>query len=170
MASQQKHTVPEKTEGYATTFYPVRWRPYKPTSQQFKRGQKGRWQRMTEYGGWENCETPSAIHDEPFDADLAQALVAAAYEDAARVVDEHYASGDMGNPGHWAHSRTPDDAKAALERMLAEARRDGMERAAQIVDSAGYYCVPPYDETGNLAEQIDHSVDAIRAEMEAGDE
>lgn len=31
----------------------MRWLPYKPTSEQFKRGVKGRWQIANEYG-WEN--------------------------------------------------------------------------------------------------------------------
>jgi hypothetical protein len=33
---------------------PFKWKKYKPNSQQFKRGIKGRWQEMNEYGGWEN--------------------------------------------------------------------------------------------------------------------
>ena len=35
-----------------------RFLPYKPNSQQAKRGEKGRWQEMNEYGGWENCPHP----------------------------------------------------------------------------------------------------------------
>jgi hypothetical protein len=35
----------------------MRWVPYKPSSEQYRRGQKGRWQRATDYG-WENCEAP----------------------------------------------------------------------------------------------------------------
>ena len=35
-----------------------RFLPYKPNSQQAKRGEKGRWQEMNEYGGWENCNHP----------------------------------------------------------------------------------------------------------------
>jgi hypothetical protein len=34
---------------------PFKWKPYKPNSQQFKRGIKGRWQQMNEYGGWDNA-------------------------------------------------------------------------------------------------------------------
>ena len=47
----------------------MRWLPYKPTSQQFKRGEKGRWQRHNGYG-WENAEyvgmwrLPRAIGDD----------------------------------------------------------------------------------------------------------
>lgn len=36
-----------------------RYQPYKPTSEQRKRGIKGRWQEMSEYGGWQNCEAPA---------------------------------------------------------------------------------------------------------------
>lgn len=39
----------------------VRFHPYKPTSQEAKRGKKGRWQRMNEYGGWENCSPPDGL-------------------------------------------------------------------------------------------------------------
>lgn len=35
---------------------PVRWKAYKPSSQQFKAGIKGRWQMMNEYGGWDNAD------------------------------------------------------------------------------------------------------------------
>lgn len=35
-----------------------RFQPYKPNSQEAKRGVKGRWQEMNEYGGWENCSHP----------------------------------------------------------------------------------------------------------------
>lgn len=61
MDTQGRQAVPDLTEGYAVTFFPVRWKPYKPGSQQLKKGIKGRWQSMTEYGGWENCEKPPVI-------------------------------------------------------------------------------------------------------------
>lgn len=35
----------------------VRYKLYKPQSQQFKRGIKGRWQEFNGYG-WDNCEPP----------------------------------------------------------------------------------------------------------------
>jgi hypothetical protein len=55
---------PVVKQGYAVDIYPVRWKPYKPEGQrQMKR--KGRWQRMSEYGGWENCDTPNHIFPEP---------------------------------------------------------------------------------------------------------
>lgn len=36
----------------------LRFKPYKPTSQQARAGLKGRWQQMNEYGGWDNCPHP----------------------------------------------------------------------------------------------------------------
>ena len=39
---------------YARYLTPMRWKPYSPKSQEFKRGIKGRWQMMNEYGGWDN--------------------------------------------------------------------------------------------------------------------
>ena len=33
---------------------PVRWKEYKKGAPQLKRGIKGRWQELTEYGGWKN--------------------------------------------------------------------------------------------------------------------
>lgn len=49
---------PVITEGYAIDIYPVRWKPYKPGARTNK---KGRWQKMNEYGGWDNCERPVRI-------------------------------------------------------------------------------------------------------------
>lgn len=43
---------------YKRVIQPYRFLPYKPNSQQAKRGEKGRWQMMNEYGGWENCPWP----------------------------------------------------------------------------------------------------------------
>jgi hypothetical protein len=40
----------------ARTEHPVRWRAYKPNSQQFRSGLKGRWQKMNSYGGWDNAD------------------------------------------------------------------------------------------------------------------
>jgi hypothetical protein len=48
-----------------------RFQPYKLNSQQAKRGQKGRWQEMNEYGGWDNCNQPLGNEwtaDDPFAA------------------------------------------------------------------------------------------------------
>lgn len=43
---------------YRRVIQPYRFLPYKPNSSQAKRGEKGRWQMMNEYGGWENCPWP----------------------------------------------------------------------------------------------------------------
>jgi len=40
---------------YVREMVPMRFKPYSKNSKEFKRGIKGRWQRMTDYGGWENC-------------------------------------------------------------------------------------------------------------------
>jgi hypothetical protein len=48
---------PRDGEVYQAEFcVPVRWKAYKPTSEQFRHGIKGRWQKMNEYGGWENAD------------------------------------------------------------------------------------------------------------------
>lgn len=44
---------------YYHTLNCYRFQPYKVGSQQFKRGKFGRWQKLNEYGGWDNCEQPS---------------------------------------------------------------------------------------------------------------
>lgn len=46
------------TPFYMQTISVLRFKPYKPNSQQAKQGIKGRWQEMNEYGGWENCPHP----------------------------------------------------------------------------------------------------------------
>lgn len=46
------------TPFYARHQSPYRFQPYKPSSEQYRRGQRGRWQTMNEYGGWENCPAP----------------------------------------------------------------------------------------------------------------
>ncbi|MBV7408711.1 DUF1192 domain-containing protein [Maritimibacter sp. DP1N21-5] len=84
----QIHHEPEVKEGYATEFYPVRWLAYKPKSDQFRRGIKGRWQRMNEYGGWENLprgEPIGPIHPNPFDADEAADRITALEAEVARL-------------------------------------------------------------------------------------
>ncbi|WP_299933720.1 hypothetical protein [uncultured Pelagimonas sp.] len=60
---------PEVTEGYAFSFYPVRWTPYRKG---YTGKKLGRWQKMNGYAGWENCDPPGAIHKEP--RELADAL------------------------------------------------------------------------------------------------
>lgn len=67
-------TSPPPLDGtpiYMRTVSVYRFKPYKPSSQQFKRGEKGRWQEMNEYGGWENCPHPLGNEwttESPFDA------------------------------------------------------------------------------------------------------
>lgn len=42
-----------------TVFYTavaIKWKPYKPTSEQFRRGIKGRWVESNGYGGWRPCQ------------------------------------------------------------------------------------------------------------------
>jgi hypothetical protein len=43
---------------YIRVIQPFRFLPYKPNSQQAKRGETGRWQMMDEYGGWQNTPHP----------------------------------------------------------------------------------------------------------------
>lgn len=46
------------TPFYARHQSPFRFQPYKANSEQARRGIKGRWQTMNEYGGWDNCPEP----------------------------------------------------------------------------------------------------------------
>lgn len=58
-AWQPQHTMPrDGTAFYARHQSPFRFQPYKPTSEQARRGIKGRWQTMNEFGGWDNCHEP----------------------------------------------------------------------------------------------------------------
>lgn len=53
---------PPKEDGvvvYGFTWQPYRWKAYSPKSEQFRRGIKGRWQAMGEYGGWDNAPAPN---------------------------------------------------------------------------------------------------------------
>lgn len=43
---------------YRRVWSVFRYQPYKPNTYQHKRGDKGRWQEMNEYGGWDNCNHP----------------------------------------------------------------------------------------------------------------
>jgi hypothetical protein len=38
---------------YTVVRIPMKWKPYKPASQQFKHGIKGRWVQSNGYGGWD---------------------------------------------------------------------------------------------------------------------
>jgi hypothetical protein len=71
MDDQDYMHEPLVKEGYAYDFYPVRWKAYEhgaPTNK------KGRWQRMKEYGGWENCDKPAEVFHspDPIEAQAAQ--------------------------------------------------------------------------------------------------
>lgn len=46
--------APRDRPFYAVIRVPVRWAPYKPNSQEVRRGKMGRWQKMNEFGGWDN--------------------------------------------------------------------------------------------------------------------
>ena len=52
--------------------FPVRWRPYKATSNEAKRGKLGRWQVMNEYTGWGNYSGTFSSHQNEADAMLAE--------------------------------------------------------------------------------------------------
>lgn len=56
-----RETAPpmDGTPFYALVRLPMRYLPYKPNSEQRRRGIKGRWQAMNDYGGWENCAAPN---------------------------------------------------------------------------------------------------------------
>ena len=63
MDTMDYNTRPEITEGYAVSIRPVKWKPYKPNAQTRR---KGRWQKMNEYAGWENCrEAPAVVLSGP---------------------------------------------------------------------------------------------------------
>ncbi len=47
------------TPFYALVRVPMRFQSYKKGSEQRRRGIKGRWQSMNDYGGWENCAEPN---------------------------------------------------------------------------------------------------------------
>jgi hypothetical protein len=94
-------------------------------------------------------------------ADIAQA------EKEAAVAAEREACADI------ASEKAPATVKAAairdradtdaLEAYRRQVRAEALREAAEAVANAGYYCVPPYDETGDLSLQIDHSQAAILA-------
>jgi hypothetical protein len=62
LAPLQPAEPPKDRVFYARQHVPMKWTPYKPTSQEVKRGKKGRWQQRRAYGlGWENAdEEPQA--------------------------------------------------------------------------------------------------------------
>ena len=64
MDTNDKFHEPTIKEGYGVSCYPVRWQPYKPAHTKAT-GQLGRWQKMNEWGGWENCDRPLFIVQDP---------------------------------------------------------------------------------------------------------
>jgi hypothetical protein len=56
MAEEIKGEPPRDGQTYFVTIrVPMRWAAYKPKSEQFRHGIAGRWQKMNEFGGWENA-------------------------------------------------------------------------------------------------------------------
>lgn len=54
---QGMNTLPmDGTEFYARVETPMRYKLYKPNSNEAKSGIKGRWQEMNQYGGWDNTD------------------------------------------------------------------------------------------------------------------
>ena len=94
----------------------------------------------------------------------AYALVAAAFDVAAKWGDLLCGTENVTQEvAADIRALTPDDARAALEAMLAEARRDGVEAARQAV----------WDKLhgSQQAEQLCDAIDAaIRAEAETDGE
>jgi hypothetical protein len=94
-------------------------------------------------GGWSlehDCKATSYTR-----TDHSQALIAAAYEAAAKVCEAPIECGCSACNGRHDEARisldfagenvralTPADAKAALDKLIADAERRGMERAAVI--------------------------------------
>jgi hypothetical protein len=83
--------------------------------------------------------------DEPIDvavqytrADHSQALIAAAYEAAGEHLNWQWypdeVAGAVRDGAKAILQLTPADAQAALDKLIADAERRGMERAAQIVE------------------------------------
>lgn len=59
MADWRTDPPPEDgSEIHMRTIQYLRFKPYKPSSQQARAGIKGRWQQMNEWGGWDNCPRP----------------------------------------------------------------------------------------------------------------
>lgn len=67
----KRRPPPAVREGYEVivTVTPVRWKPYH-AKHVAQTGQKGRWQRANEWGGWDNCEPPEQIYASPPDVKI----------------------------------------------------------------------------------------------------
>lgn len=101
--------------------------------------------------------------------DLSDARVAAAYEAAADVVSKT----QLNRPAAQIRNLTPDDAKAALDQMIAEAVEAEREACARIVEKLyGKDCAP--EEAIDAGEGYDLALDdaanAIRARGEDRDD
>lgn len=117
--------VPEVKEGYAISIGPVRWKEYKPDGQrQMKR--KGRWQAMTEYGGWGNCETPSEVWQEFPDYRAMRTRAEVAEEDALCAKDTLKAWFDR---RALAHEAVDEAVLSAARAYLRTSRSGGMDKA-----------------------------------------
>lgn len=95
--------------------------------------------------------------------DISNALIAAAYEAAAGKC--HDDAGRFDTPDR-IRALTPSDARAAYDAAIRAAKIEGMREAGKAIEDAGYYCIPPYEGTGNLDQQITYSNDAITALIE----
>lgn len=84
-----------------------RWQPYKPASQQFRHGLRGRWQRFGGYA-WENAEPAGGLAwcDAPVSADTPlPPVVSAGPADAVQLLRELVACEDESMPSErqqWA--------------------------------------------------------------------
>ena len=58
------------TAFYVRVQIPMRFKLYKPTSTEYRSGKLGRWQQMSEYGGWVNCPEPDAQEWAPHPKDV----------------------------------------------------------------------------------------------------
>jgi hypothetical protein len=62
MIDWKKGEMPMNGESfYVRRVEAVRFAPYKPNSPQVRKGIKGRWQQMNDYGGWDNCAAPDGL-------------------------------------------------------------------------------------------------------------
>jgi hypothetical protein len=119
--------------------------------------------------------------------DISTTLIAAAYEAAGDACDNVAKSYDVLKADRETYepprvqmaaksmvriasedvrALTPDDARAAYDAAIRAAKIEGMREAGKAIEDAGYYCIPPYEGTGNLDQQITYSNDAITALIE----
>jgi hypothetical protein len=98
--------------------------------------------------------------------DHSQALIAAAYEAA---VSAAYTGDDWHDRDIEPSIRelTPADAQAALDKLIADAERRGMERAAKIAGGQWRFwgSITELNRHGPNNDAITRAIDAIRAEM-----